>query len=718
MKIKSLLSVLMAAMAFTAMGAADEVIGDFRYYLTQFVGQEDQEAIIMGLREGYNPSGRLVIPDSVTHNGKTYAVVGVGMGGFSGHDTDEPAIGYCEGITSVYIPAGIRYVGDFEFMGCPNIESYTVAEGNEDYATLDGALLENFGYEEQRWMLFRYPSANTQPTYAVPASVERVAMGAFAANNHLKKVYLSGDQMFQGCWQLGNHTIESVDVSNNDNYRIGDDGGIYYGNTFVGVCPGVKYDVFTIHNSYCRYMGTGAFCEAQVREVVIPESMENYAGASAFRNSTVESIVCPNPIQKVQSNCFQNCNQLKSISLSCTENGALNIGSCAFAGCEALKEVNLDSAIKTIDISWSAFENCRSLESFPATKTMKITGIDTSAFAGCESMTTFSFVPVEALHDNPMGYQFAGTGLTSLNWPSSISKIPGGCFMDCKNLTKVSLKSTTRRLGDQAFARSGLTAISMMGVTFFYSSTFSGCEDLYRVYFPTGTEGAVSYDHIPLTHPDAQIVINNKNVANLYLQTKYWDSSNISLYMSAFNPGQELGTGWKRVCVPARAEQIYATLTEDELQPMYTYTTYKDEKAVEVVSAMPEVKIKGVVIEGVEAEYRNGRWYADEAEIADGRMNVTVNYTVNNNVMNTTYEYPYEASSVSEIVSEGGKPQIEVNQSELTFHSADRWNVYDMSGHILMTGSSLHLDLTQFAPGMYLVEAFNGKGKSIRKIML
>lgn len=700
----------------TSANAQTVTDGEYIYEVTQFAGHPEREAIITGLAEGFKPSGNLVFPDSVRVENKSYAVVGVGLGDFSGHDGDDPVILDCPGITSVHIPANIRFIGSNEFLGCPDIVSYTVAEGNKDFKAENGCLIEDTGYEESRWKLFRYPSGVQEPVYAVPTGISYVGKGAFASNRYLKKLHISGEQTLSNCWQLGNHTIESLDLSASRNYHQTADGGIYYANTFVGVCPGVKYDVFTIADNY-RYMGSGAFCEAQVREVVIPESMDDYAKERVFMNSTIETITAPHTPCKIASGCFQGCRNLKSITLSGNSDGNLSISSFAFYGCDALETIDFESSVKKVDISWGAFEKCRSLSAFPLTSKMKVKSISPRAFAGCESLTVFPFASVEAFDDDVMGYQFAGSGLTTVNWPSGISRIPGGCFMDCRNLTKVSLKATTAHLGQSCFAGSGLLAISMMGVKNYYPSTFSDCENLVRVYFPEGIlESELMYWNIPLIHEDAQIVINNKNVSGLYLQTKYSESSNISLYMSMTSPEQELGSGWKRICVPGRTEAKYAAWTNDQVEPMYSYTTYQDDKAVEVKSLMPEVKIKGVVIEGIDAEYRDGLWVADEAQFADGKMNVTVNYTVNNNVMTTSYEYPHEVWSGIDNVAGESLPEIKVSSDCVEFISTDRWAICDMAGAVVMSGDAGSVSLRSLDSGIYIVKAINGSGQRTGKI--
>lgn len=615
--------------------------GNFVYEITQFAGRPDREAIITGLAEDYDPQGEFAIPSEMTYQGKKYAVVGLGLGDFSSHEADSPVVGCYPGITSVRIPASVRFIADHEFSGCPNIEEYIVEDGNPEYRTIDGSLIEH--HWEDHWTFFRYPSARKDRTFCVPAETDYIGIWAFAANNHLKVLQIVGEQTLETGWQLGNRCIESIDCSNHTPPYKMDGGALYWGASLKTYCPGNAAGTFTPREG-TSLIESGAFCEAPINRIVIPNSVTSIGSHRLYENSDIESIVMPEGVKIVHvgDHMFTNCRNLKTVDLGCNASGHLTVGEMAFAGCESLDHITLSEDTKTIRLYYYAFMNCKSLAEFPATSKMKIAELYGYAFRGCEKMTSFPFISLEDIDTNT-GYQFAGSGLTLVNWPSALTTVPHGCFKDCKDLAKVSLKMNTLTLGREAFAGCGLEALSLMGVKYYEYNTFSNCPNLHRIYFPANDRIATaSYWNIPFIAPDAQVIVNNPIFDGYDRQMAEYPAS---LYLSMVGGGVKIGDNWTEVWVLGRAGALYRNLTSAPVHEMFSYDTVAKDAAVIIGNLAPGVKITSVEIEGVEAAYADGRYTAEGVSVSGDKMNVKVNYTVQRNPMTSTYEWVYDESN-------------------------------------------------------------------------
>lgn len=114
-------------------------------------------------------SGDVVIPESVSYNGRTYNVTGIGNGAFHG----------CTGLTSVSIPNSVTSIGDYTFQGCSSLtDVYCFAKNtpstsnnpfeNSAYATLHVPATAIEDYKSKSpWNRFREIVALTEEETAI-----------------------------------------------------------------------------------------------------------------------------------------------------------------------------------------------------------------------------------------------------------------------------------------------------------------------------------------------------------------------------------------------------------------------------------------------------------------------------------------------------------------------------------------------------------------------
>lgn len=254
-----------------------------------------------------------------------------------------------------------------------------------------------------------------------------------------------------------------------------------------------------------------------VKKIIFGERI-NIIGSSAFQSCGAEEIVIGNDVTDISSYAFNNCVNLKSISIGSglknistdafSECRAIEsivipgnvetIGTFAFWACNSLKNVELQSGVRTI--SEGAFSGCSNLSSITFPGTLETVGgfaglekltevilpagikvIATAAFSGCTSLSSIT-IPgtVESIEDEA----FSETSIRSLVIPDSVKKIGSGIVSECALLSEITFGSGITDIGDEAFAgASMISSISLPSIQKIGERAFSGCSNLSAATF-------------------------------------------------------------------------------------------------------------------------------------------------------------------------------------------------------------------------------------------
>ena len=104
-------------------------------YVFDIVGYWTDEPVaeIVARAPGFNPTGEVVIPSSVTYEGKTYPVTELGkyFNYYNEPAVYPPVFADLPGLTSIVLPATLTYVSPNEFENCPALKEFKVEKGNE-----------------------------------------------------------------------------------------------------------------------------------------------------------------------------------------------------------------------------------------------------------------------------------------------------------------------------------------------------------------------------------------------------------------------------------------------------------------------------------------------------------------------------------------------------------------------------------------------------------
>jgi len=267
-----------------------------------------------------------------------------------------------------------------------------------------------------------------------------------------------------------------------------------------------------------RTIGTSAFYETKLTEVIIPNCVETIGGGAFYGCSDLTSITIPNSVTSIGDLAFYKCSSLQSVSIPAN---VTSIGKSAFFGCSSLNSIKIPANVTSI--GEYAFNGCSNLSLIEFSSGKTELKVGSYAFAG----THDSSIPLkfdcsrpftyDATSANPYGYAEAGgrgifsgvTALAEVVIGSNVVTIPDNSFRSSglKNLS-FSNATSLKTIGSSAFYGTNLTKVSIptgvetIGVSAFESNknleyvtlpsslkninsnTFSGCSSIYSIAIP------------------------------------------------------------------------------------------------------------------------------------------------------------------------------------------------------------------------------------------
>lgn len=299
-----------------------------------------------------NYTGDIVIPSSVTYNGKTFTVTSIGNEAFY----------KCYKLTSVTIPNSVTSIGGDAFEECTSLTSITIP--NSVTSIGNGA----------------FDACYSLASITIPNSVTSIGHRAFSYCTTLTSITIPnsvtsiGQSAFYGCTSLASIAIPNS-VTSIENYAF------HSCTSLVSI---------TIPNSVAS-IGVEAFSDCtSLTNITIPNSVTSI-GDQAFRGCTsLESIVIPESVKKMGTKAlFYGCTSLRDVTLlgNLTELSYYDFQSVYygfFDGCTSLTSITLPNSVKEIDDY--AFRGCSSLTSIIIGR--NVSYFRRYAFKGCTALAT------------------------------------------------------------------------------------------------------------------------------------------------------------------------------------------------------------------------------------------------------------------------------------------------------------------------------------------
>ena len=431
-----------------------------------FYSFSGDEAIVTYRDYSYNSySGNVVIPQSVSYDGRTYRVTSIDLYAFQS----------CSEMTSVTLPEGLTSISDWAFKGCTGLTSISLP------GTL--AYIGNGAFSE---------CSNIATVSFDPDGAPHVGQWVFSDMEWYKNQPDGLLYLGKVLLEYKGYSYTPTDIVIEDGTRSIADGAFLY-------CSNVKSIV--IPNSV-KYIGNDAFNQTGISSIVLPEGITEICDGTFTYCGSLTSITIPEGVKHIGDKAFYGCSMLESITFS---DGLASVGKQAFymtpwynnlddglsyAGSVALKYKGtmpegtaIDLKEGTKGIAADAFNGCSEMASITIPASVSSIGAD--AFMFCSGLTSIS-LPEGLTQIGERAFSNC-SGITSATIPNGVTSLKSSVLYNCSSLTSVTIPNSVTSIGYYAFYNcSSLTAIDIPeGVTSIGSEAFYGCSNLASVTIPS-----------------------------------------------------------------------------------------------------------------------------------------------------------------------------------------------------------------------------------------
>ncbi len=291
----------------------------------------------------------------------------------------------------------------------------------------------------------------------------------------------------------------------------------------------------TIQGTTYDVVGVGYrafYSQGNVTSITLPASI-TYIGEEAFYNADkLQTIDIPEKVKSIGKNAFYNCDILATVTL---HEGLESIGVTAFYSMPSLKAIVIPSTVTTIGNG--AFYNCTSLTSAVLPAGLK--AIPETIFRDNKQLADITLpTALETIGQ----YAFAGTAITTMQLPATVTQLGEGVFNGCQQLTNMVIPEGVTELSKALFAYcSVLTSVTLpttlqrVGKESFYncpslesivlpaslktigSGAFNSCSKLMNVYSMATTPGTIEGNPDSWYGYDKDAFYDVKLTATLYV---------------------------------------------------------------------------------------------------------------------------------------------------------------------------------------------------------
>lgn len=468
-------------------------------YYSKVYGNQDNVYVTSRNYEGNSYSGDVVIPGTVSYEGKTYRVTEIGYSAF----------GYCDGLNSVSIPSTVVAIGDQAFASCTGLKSIVIPNSVttiEQAAFMYCSGLTNVVISNtiSRIGAQAFSGCSGLTQIEIPRSVTCVAGCAFEACTGLKSLFIPNtlisieDGAFSRCSGLETIVVEEgnpvYDSRNNCNAIIETQcneivtgcNNTIIPNTIDSIGPMAFYECMSLNQisipSRISSIEMGAFwgCEGlnavyindleawfniqfadessnplfyahhlfvnghEITNLIIPTTISSINQYVCSGFSALTEITIPNVVTSIGAGSFSHCTGITGIVIP---NSVSSIGENAFSNCTGLLSIDIPNSVSSIGDY--AFSNCFNLSDI--TITNSVTSMGYNVFGGTK---WFNNQLDGIIYLGQIAYKYKGTMPNSytMSLRDGTLGIAGGAFSGFSSLIGVDIPNSVKTIGSGAFS--------------------------------------------------------------------------------------------------------------------------------------------------------------------------------------------------------------------------------------------------------------------------
>ena len=588
------------AVLLSALGAKAYDFVEPGFYLN-ITGTNTVEITYNNSNPDYNSyTGNVSIPSTITHNGTTYTVTGIGNSAFRN----------CDGLSGVSIPNTVTKIGNFAFYNCPDLTAISIPYG---VTSLGWDALGKTGLTavyipgSVTYMgseMFYY--CTSLRTVTLPETITGLdLMRAFQGCTSLNKIVIPngvtiiGSDAFKGCTSLQEVTIPRTTTTIKS--------GAFAGCTALNTVSCFATTPPSLYNN--DVFPSEAYSNATLQ---VPSSVQ-----SAYH--TADGWKLFNNISGVNYDFV--LNNLKYVITSSTTVKCVGTTLNSPLGSWYMPATALGYDVT--EIGESAFQNCNGITSLEIGP--KVTKIGSSAFYGCSGLTSMS-IPNSVTHVGNEAF-YNCSGMTSINIGSTVQEIGSMAFYKCSALTNVTIPNSVTFLGGMAFSDCSSLSSIVIGKNCRFRNSYSwslnifiGCTSLSSI--TCLSEQAWEF-HEPMfeetTYTNATLWVPNASQAS-YWATNYWNK--FSKIKGIYSLDEALNVEGGNLHFTTGGEYPWVVMVDDNGEPYAqsgnagvhssTSTLYTTVTVAEGTEVQFDLQARG---EGTSPIYDKCRYFIDGNEV-------------------------------------------------------------------------------------------------------